>query len=447
MSSSIENSILQSAIYGVNQERTLFEFVSEQKDALAASIASVPVEEALYQVELALSFMQFYMDQEGDGLLDEPTCVHRVVIDTRKSVFEILLDLHSSMRATCVGFSLYFAGGDSTKDVFVRKLLEFPSFDSGAQDLKIPTSTFHVSYCTMVVFESSDLESASDVVAKAWVNSSVPWVIRNLLVQETVQEKFIQLVESKLKPFAGNVPFEKELRDAILKASKTGLRLIQNPSDPKDFKPTIVYGSSVDFFLEKDSCEPSPVIVMNVFRTAKEAISLANKSDGGSISLWTEELSLAMETAYAVSAQSVWVNNYAAFNPAFPYTFRRGDYCYGSEYAICEKKVKTVFVPSPENPNNSVEKNKAAISSLGIVSSEVKNQRFSFVRNEKNVHYEMISLPYKIDNYNSDHRLQIVDDFWSKFVSIDTADRNMVLDTVHNQRKTVVIPYGVSFAN
>ncbi|XP_058823013.1 uncharacterized protein LOC131684297 [Topomyia yanbarensis] len=447
MSSNIENMTTQSAIYRVNTESTLFEFVSEQKNALAASIASLPVEEASKQIELALTFMKYYMEQEDDGLLDEPTAIHRVVIDTRKSVFEILLDLHSSMRATCVGFSLYFTGEDASKDAFVRKLLEFPNFDTGAKDLNIPKLSFDVSYCTMVVFDSSDLESATDVLAKAWVNCSVPWVIRSILVQETAQEKFIALMENKLKPFADNVPFERELRDAVNKASKTGLRLIQNPTDSKDLKPTVVYGSSVDFFLEKGSPQPSPVVVLNVFRTAKEAISLANKDNGGSVSLWTEELSLAFETAYAVTAQSVWVNSYATFNPAFPYTFRRNDFCYGSKYAICEKKVKTVFVPSPENPVNSVEKNKAAIGSLGVIPSEVTEQRYSFVRNEKNIHYEMVSLPYKIENFNAENHMQIVDKFWDMFITIDMADRNLVLDTVYNQRKTVVIPYGVSFAN
>ncbi|XP_065078284.1 uncharacterized protein LOC135701421 [Ochlerotatus camptorhynchus] len=447
MSSTIETMSVHSAIYTVGSLQTFYEYVSEQKNALALTVESIPVEDATYQIELALSFMKFYMEQESDGLTDQPNCKHRVIIDIRRSIFEILLDLHSSMRATCVGFSLYFAGGDSRKDSFVAKLLEFPSFDSGADELNIPETAFDVSFCTMIVYDSSDLESATDVLSKAWVNCSVPWVIRNLLVQETVQEKFIQLLESKLKQFPDHVSFEDELSSTVDKASSTGLRVIQPAGHKGSLAPTVVYGSSVDFFVKKHALEPSPVVVMNVFRTPKEAISMVNKSNGGSVSLWTEELCLAMETAYSVDAQTVWVNTHAWFNPAFPYTFRRYGYCYGSEYAVYEKKVKKVFVPSTENPKNSTEKNKAAISALGVVPSEVKNHRLAFVRNEKNVHYEIISSPYKLDNYNPHHPLQIVEDFWDKFVSIDNNDRNLVLDTVHNQRKTVVIPYGVSFAN
>lgn len=446
MSSSIETSPVRSAIYKVVSNRTFFKYVTEQKNALALTVESIPVEDATYQLDLALSFMEAYMEQDCDGLLDQLGSKHRVVIDTRRSIFEILLDLHSSMRATCVGFSVYFIGGDSKKDSFVEKLLEFSNFENGADELKVSATAFDVSFCSMIVFDSSDLESATDVLAKAWVNCSVPWVIRNLLVQETVQEKFIQLLESKLKPFPNHVPFKEELESALNKASSTGLRIIQSEHKGSS-APAVVYGSSVDFFVKKDVLEPSPVVVMNVFRTPKEAISMVNKSNGGSVSLWTEELCLAMETAYAVDAQTVWVNTYARFNPAFPYTFRWNGYCYGSEYAVYEKKVKTVFVPSSENPKNSVEKNKEAISALGVLSSEVKNHRLAFVRNEKNVHYEIVSTPYKLENYGADHPLQIVEDFWDKYVSIDNNDRNLVMDTVHNQRKTVVIPYGVSFAN
>ncbi|EAT35409.1 AAEL012427-PA [Aedes aegypti] len=448
MSSTIESSSTRSAIYRVNQSRTFYEFVLEQKNALASSVESISVDDATNQIELALSFMKHYMEQDSDGLTDQPECKHRVILDTRKSMFEILLDLHSSMRATCVGFNVYFTGGDPRKDSFVAKLLEFPNFENGADALDIPEINFEVSFCTMIVFDSSDLESATDVLAKAWENCSVPWEIRSLLVQETVQEKFIQLLESKLKPFpTSHIPLQDKLQSAIDKATSTGLRVIRPEGVKDSTAPAVVYGSSVDFFLPAHALEPSPVVVMNVFRTPKEAISLVNKSNGGSVSLWTEQLCLAMETAYAVEAQTVWVNTYARFNPAFPYSFRCNGYCYGSEYAVYEKKVKAVFIPSAENPKNSAEKNKAAISALGVVSNEVKNHRFAFVRNEKNVHYEVISTPYNIENYNPDHAMQIVEGFWDKYVSIDFNDRNLVLDTVHNQRKTVVIPYGVSFAN
>lgn len=448
MSSALINSVLHSAIYRVNTGNTLYEFIQAQKDALSHSIACLTVEEASYQIDLALQFMKFYMEQEkNDGLLDEPGSVHRVIIDTRKSVFEILLDLHSSMRATCVGFNLYFAGADAAKDSFIRKLLEFTNFDRDAESLNIPQTTFDAAYCTMVVFDSGDIESATDILANAWMYQTVPWIIRNILVQETIQEKFIQILESKLKPFQDNIAYEKQLRTAINKASAVGLRVIQNAKDLKELKPTIVFGSSVDFFLESGTYETAPIMVMNVFRTAKEAITMANKSNGGSISLWTEELSLAFEVAYALTAQTIWANTYATFNPEFPYTFRRNDFCYGSEYAVLEKKVKRVFVPSSKTPENSVEKNRMAIGALGVIPIEVKNQSYSSVRNKNNVHYEMVSMPYNIENYGTTNKMEIVEDFWDKYSTIDCSDRHIVMDTVHNARKTVVIPYGVSYAN
>ncbi|XP_055607719.1 uncharacterized protein LOC129755312 [Uranotaenia lowii] len=447
MGSNFENTVSHSAVYRVNPDCTFLQFVSQQKNVLAGSIASIPTEEVNYQIELALKFMQFYMDQSTDSLPEANDSIQHVVIDTRKSVFEILLDLHSAMRVTGRGFDLYFIGGDSGKDAFVKKLLEFGNLKSGEPKLTVPRSSNpSLAYTTMIVYDSSDLESATDVLSKAWVNSRVPWVIRNVLVQETVQEKFIQLLESKLKPFTENVAFEKELKTAVKKAFATGLRLIHGSTDSKYLKPVVVFGSSIDFFLEKDSVEPTPIVVLNVFRTAKEAISLANKSNGGSVSLWTEELSLSLETAYAVAAQSVWVNCHAVFNPALPYSFRQHDYSYGSEYALCEKIVKSVFVPSSVNPANSFEDNKRALNDLGKPTSQFGNQLRSFVTNEKNVHYEMISSPYKIENYNAENRLQIVPGGLYGKVTEDFV-RKVLLDSVYYQRKTIVIPFGVSFAN
>jgi len=52
-----------------------------------------------------------------------------------------------------------------------------------------------------------------------------------------------------------------------------------------------------------------PVLVALPFRTAKEAVSLANNTNyglGGSV--WTENVSLALEVALLIKAGSVWVS-------------------------------------------------------------------------------------------------------------------------------------------
>lgn len=77
MSSSIDSSSIRSAVYQVYQGYTFYEFVQDQKNALAHSVESIPVEDATHQIELALSFMKHYMEQDSDGLTDQPDCKHR----------------------------------------------------------------------------------------------------------------------------------------------------------------------------------------------------------------------------------------------------------------------------------------------------------------------------------------------------------------------------------
>jgi hypothetical protein len=195
--------------------------------------------------------------------------------------------------------------------------------------------------------------------------------------------------------------------------------------------------------MQTGAISPSPVVVMNVFRTAKEAISLANKVNGGSFSVWTEELAMAFEIGYALNSSTIWLNCHGVFNPLFAYNFRKDEFSYGSEYAIAEKKVKT-FIEKPAENN---EDNRPALEKLGLCPQKVKNQRFSLVRCEKNIHFEMISFAYNLDNYKSGDKLKIVDAFWEKYTTLDDADINILFDCVYNQRKTLVIPYGVSFGN
>ena len=53
------------------------------------------------------------------------------------------------------------------------------------------------------------------------------------------------------------------------------------------------------------------------FRTAKEAISLANNTRYGlAASVWSENIGLAMEVASNIKAGSVWINNHNQFDAA-----------------------------------------------------------------------------------------------------------------------------------
>ena len=58
-----------------------------------------------------------------------------------------------------------------------------------------------------------------------------------------------------------------------------------------------------------------PVLAMHSFRTAKEAIKIANQSRYGlAASVWTENMSLALECAVSIKAGTVWINSHNLFD-------------------------------------------------------------------------------------------------------------------------------------
>lgn len=58
-------------------------------------------------------------------------------------------------------------------------------------------------------------------------------------------------------------------------------------------------------------------MVVQPFRTAKEAINLANNTLYGlGASVWSEHIGLAMEVACNIKAGSVWINNHNVFDAA-----------------------------------------------------------------------------------------------------------------------------------
>lgn len=60
-----------------------------------------------------------------------------------------------------------------------------------------------------------------------------------------------------------------------------------------------------------------PLLVAVPFRTVKEGLALANHSVyGTSASLWTENISVALEAASQLQAGTVWVNTQNIFDAA-----------------------------------------------------------------------------------------------------------------------------------
>ncbi|CAO1416025.1 unnamed protein product [Diamesa serratosioi] len=202
---------------------------------------------------------------------------------------------------------------------------------------EIPTSV--ITFSTMIVTETGDLFAAAEMLSKCF-EQEVPWKIRNLLVQESIAVKFLDMV--KLQPINKQllVSCETELSSTIDKFSKMGLELIQNPNDDNKIKATIVKCSRN---MIGDQNTVIPIVTMEIFRTSKEAISLANQSIKDSVSLWSENVSSVYEYTKGLKCYQIWVNSNGILNKEFPFFF--GDkYLHGEEFLRSGFKSKTEMI-------------------------------------------------------------------------------------------------------
>lgn len=206
----------------------------------------------------------------------------------------------------------------------------------------------------MIIFDSSDIDSATDVLATAWENNSVPWRIRNVLVQESISETFIKTIENKIRSFDNillkDPVFIDSLKESLNSSSKMGFTVIQNEHDANEFKPLIVMGPNRKYFDKDDSPIMSPIILMNTFRTAKEAVALSKStSRSGSASIWTENISLAYEVVNSLDASTVWINNFGTFDPAVPFDFGGFRNTYGMNFGIYRNALTTLTISEEAN--------------------------------------------------------------------------------------------------
>ncbi|KAJ1072928.1 hypothetical protein K5549_015071 [Capra hircus] len=107
----------------------------------------------------------------------------------------------------------------------------------------------------------------------------------------------------------------------VREAQSQGAQVFQAGSMPSDspfFPPTLV--SDLPPASPCTQAEvPWPLVVASPFRTAKEALAVANGTPrGGSASVWSERLGQALELAYGLQVGTVWINAHGLRDPAVP---------------------------------------------------------------------------------------------------------------------------------
>ena len=186
----------------------------------------------------------------------------------------------------------------------------------------------------VVVFDSADLDSAVESVVDAiWFNQGqVCSAGSKLLVQSTVFDKFIKKIKTRLGHFRighsldktvdmGAIVDESQRRSVaefVEEARAEGASVFQTADCPQGcfYPPTLITGVSTASRVVMEEIF-GPVLVALPFRTAKEAIAIANNTMYGlGASVHSEQLPLALETAKHIQAGTVWINCHNMFDAA-----------------------------------------------------------------------------------------------------------------------------------
>jgi aldehyde dehydrogenase (NAD+) len=187
-----------------------------------------------------------------------------------------------------------------------------------------------------IVFDDADLDSAVEGLVDAiWFNQGqVCCAGSRLLIQESVEDKFIAKIKARMATLRVGDPLDKSIDIGalvapvqvervldLLKAGKMEGGEFYSPDGdiPEKgcfLRPTLVTGISPAHTLASEEIF-GPVLVAMSFRTPEEAVALANNTRYGlAASVWTENVNMALDIAPQIKAGVVWINSTNQFDAA-----------------------------------------------------------------------------------------------------------------------------------
>jgi aldehyde dehydrogenase (NAD+) len=187
-----------------------------------------------------------------------------------------------------------------------------------------------------IVFEDADLDSAVEGLVDAiWFNQGqVCCAGSRLLVQESIEERFLAKVRTRMAKLRVGDPLDKSvdigalvapvqverIRDLMKKGVAEGAVVyepdVQLPASGCFLKPALVTNVSPANTLVSEEIF-GPVLVAMSFRTPEEAVALANNTKYGlAATLWSENINLALDIAPKLKAGVVWINGTNNFDAA-----------------------------------------------------------------------------------------------------------------------------------
>ncbi len=187
-----------------------------------------------------------------------------------------------------------------------------------------------------IVFEDADLDSAVEGVVDAiWFNQGqVCCAGSRLLVQESIEKKFIQKLKKRMEKLRVGDPLDKsidigaivasvqlkKINSLVNKAQKDGNKLWQPswscPTNGLFYPPSLFTNVTPSSFIAQVEIF-GPVLITMTFRTPSEAVSIANNTPYGlAASIWSENINLALDIAPKVKAGVIWINSTNLFDAA-----------------------------------------------------------------------------------------------------------------------------------
>jgi len=187
-----------------------------------------------------------------------------------------------------------------------------------------------------IVFEDADLDSAVEGLVEAiWFNQGqVCCAGSRLLVQESIEERFIAKVKKRMANLRVGDPLDKSvdigalvapvqverIRDLMKKGIAEGAVVYEPdgavPATGCFLKPALVTNVSPANSLVAEEIF-GPVLVAMSFRTPEEAVALANNTRYGlAATVWSENINLALDIAPKLKAGVIWINGTNQFDAA-----------------------------------------------------------------------------------------------------------------------------------
>ena len=180
-----------------------------------------------------------------------------------------------------------------------------------------------------IVFEDSDLDSAVEGVVDAiWFNQGqVCCAGSRLLVQESVEKKFIKKLKNRMEKLRVGNPLDKsidmgaiiapvqlkKINSLVKRGVKDGSKLWQPswscPTNGLFYPPSLFTNVTPSSFIAQVEIF-GPVLACLTFRTPSEAVSIANNTPYGlAASIWSENINLALDVAPKIKAGVIWINS------------------------------------------------------------------------------------------------------------------------------------------